>query len=110
MDICRAPAGALQISRTFGEYVGEGIVKSGLLGLYTSSILGAFGKSDRYAGQNAFDVTVGPTAATLRDIYSLVGDLRQGKFTDSDKRKMTKMIPYSNLFYLKLLLNKYNEL
>lgn len=96
--------------------IGNGIVRSGLLGLMGDYTLGAAsamfgGVNTRYAGQNLWGIVAGPGASASLDYADVLTKVLNPdhELTDSDKRKIVRMLPYQNLFWLRAMLDKLNQ-
>jgi hypothetical protein len=60
----------------------------------------------RFASRNISDAFLGPTAGRMQDIAGVVGGTFSGEFKDKEFRALRRSIPYQNLFYLSVALNK----
>ncbi len=75
------------------------ILKGGGLGLYGDFI---FGQYNRY-GHNIYQAMASPAVAAGADIFSILGDVAEGKTDDATKKAEMlahRMTPFRNLFYL----------
>lgn len=63
----------------------------------------------RYASRNVLGALMGPSLGTVEDMATVTGAISQGEFTDSEKRKVRKLLPGQNLFYIRRLLNELEE-
>lgn len=63
----------------------------------------------RYASRNILGALLGPTAGTIEDIRQLTGNISSGDMSDKDIRKIRKMLPGQNLFYMRQLLDSLEE-
>jgi len=63
----------------------------------------------RYASRNILGAVFGPTAGTIEDLNAVTGAIAQGEFTESDLRRVRKLLPGQNLFYIRQLLNTLEE-
>jgi len=59
----------------------------------------------RYASRNIMGALLGPSAGTIEDLNAVTGAIAQGEFTESDLRRVRKLLPGQNLFYIRQLLN-----
>ena len=59
----------------------------------------------RYASRNIMGALLGPSAGTAEDIQAVTGAIASGEFTESDLRRVRKLMPGQNLFYIRQLLN-----
>jgi len=59
----------------------------------------------RYASRNIMGALLGPSAGTIEDLNAVTGAMAQGELTKSDLRRVRKLIPGQNLFYIRQLLN-----
>jgi len=63
----------------------------------------------RYQSRNILGALFGPTAGTIEDLNAVTGAIAQGEFTEADVRRIRKLIPGQNLFYMRQLLNSLEE-
>ena len=63
----------------------------------------------RYVSRNVLGALLGPSAGTVEDIAKVTGAIAEGEFTESDVRRIRKLIPGQNLFYMRNLLNELEE-
>lgn len=63
----------------------------------------------RYASRNIMGALLGPSAGTIEDLNAVTGALAQGEFSESDLRRMRKLLPGQNLFYIRQLLTNLEE-
>ena len=63
----------------------------------------------RYASRNVLGALLGPSLGTAEDIATVTGAMSQGEFTESDLRRVRKLLPAQNLFYIRQLLNTLEE-
>jgi hypothetical protein len=63
----------------------------------------------RYASRNIMGALLGPSAGTVEDLSAVTGAISQGEFTESDLRRVRKLIPGQNLFYIRQLLNSLEQ-
>lgn len=63
----------------------------------------------RYASRNIMGALLGPSAGTIEDLSAVTGAISQGEFTESDLRRVRKLMPGQNLFYIRQLLNSLEE-
>jgi hypothetical protein len=63
----------------------------------------------RYVSRNAVGAALGPSFGTAQDIFQVSGALSTGEFTESDVRKVRKLLPAQNLFYMRWLLDSLEE-
>lgn len=89
----------------------EGISRSGVAGLIGD---GAFLlvpglNSSRFAAFNTTQAIVGPTFGQMGDVTDILNRLSDGEVSSSDTKKMTKMVPMQNLFWLRWGLNQVNK-
>ena len=63
----------------------------------------------RYASRNVLGAIMGPSLGTVEDVATVTGAISQGEFTESEKRKIRKLLPGQNLFYIRRLLNELEE-
>lgn len=83
----------------------EGVSRSGLLGLVGdyAMALNPYAASSRYASLNAVDTVFGPSVGTVKKVYGNFNDIANG---DPEADKMLKLLPYQNLFYIRMLFEK----
>jgi len=70
-----------------------------------NSLLGAPPMS-RYASRNVVGAMLGPSLGTAEDIIQVIGGASSGEFTQKELRKLRKLLPGQNLFYMRRLLNE----
>lgn len=63
----------------------------------------------RYASRNITGALLGPTLGTVEDIRQVSGNISSGDFSDKDIRRIRKMLPGQNIFYMRQLLNAIEE-
>jgi hypothetical protein len=63
----------------------------------------------RYASRNIMGALLGPSAGTIEDLNGVTGAMAQGEFTEADLRRIRKLLPGPNLFYIRQLLNTLEE-
>jgi hypothetical protein len=93
----------------------EGINRSGVTGLFgdyvmglSNAFLGTQGSS-RYAGRSIEGLFLGPSADIIKDLAQATVGVTDGDISDADARKIKRMLPFSNLFYMRLLMQKLQE-
>jgi hypothetical protein len=71
----------------------------------------AFGATpmSRYASRNIMGSALGPSLGTAEDIIQVAGAVSTGDFKRSDLRRIRKLMPGQNLFYMRRLLNELEE-
>ena len=60
----------------------------------------------RYASRNLAGAALGPSFGTAMDLAGIIGAAAAGDFKQNDTRKIRRLLPYQNLFYLRGLLDK----
>lgn len=60
----------------------------------------------RYASRNMAGAVLGPTLGTIEDVFQVAGAASDGSLKDSDKRAMLRLVPASNLFYIRHLMDE----
>lgn len=60
----------------------------------------------RYASRNLAGAVLGPSFGTGMDLANIIGAAAAGDFKQSDTRKIRRLLPYQNLFYLRGLIDK----
>jgi hypothetical protein len=96
---------------TVDKAIIEGISRSGLGGLFGDVMLGLnpWYNSSRYAGVKAEGVILGPSGNLIQEGYQGIADILDGDVTESDIKKIVRLMPYHNVFWLRLLLEKLGE-
>lgn len=101
----------------------EAVDRSGVLGMVTdvnnivervsrgqigaNPFLGADETASRYRGRNLFDAVAGPTVGTIEDLLQLPAPLFEaGGLTQTDVRRLRRLLPFQNLFYLRGILDR----
>lgn len=97
--------------RTTAEWVRDAVDRSGALGMYFEmeslsdkafgiSPTGAFtGKeASRFASRDFFGQLLGPTAGLASEILQVISGIKDGTVTQSDARRIQKLIPGQNHF------------
>ena len=71
----------------------------------------AFGATpmSRYASRNIMGSALGPSLGTAEDIIQVAGAVSTGDFKRSDLRRIRKLMPGQNLFYMRRLLNQLED-
>ena len=106
----------------------EGLLRGGALGLYSDGMAVTqkmtqnwFGLGDlvgietpsRYYARGLLTDILGPTAGLAEDlgysINTLAGLSRGEELTDADRAKGLRMVPFNNIFYLRAVLENYNN-
>lgn len=70
-----------------------------------------FGASpmSRYASRNVTGALLGPSLGTAEDIIQTTGAATSGDFRRADLRRLRKLMPGQNLFYMRRILNELEE-
>lgn len=95
-----------------GVLLKEGITRSGVAGLLGDNIIGSAFGSSRYRSQGLRGTLFGPSVDVLPEaLGGLINIAQKGISSDedlkaSDFKRLIKFIPFSNLFYIKSLINK----
>lgn len=86
----------------------EGIMRSGVAGLFWENALAlAPGiTSSKYAHMNALGIFLGPSFGTASDVVKSYYGLTDGEVSDADMRRLLRLAPFNNIFYLKELIKK----
>ena len=92
-------------------FLANGLSQSGLMGLWMTSALDlGRGLLDpvkrRYEGQNLAGTAMGPSVSQLYQVGDVLGRVSDGNLSDKDIKAGAKMIPFNNLFYMNLLMDK----
>jgi hypothetical protein len=105
-----------EIKSDWSTFVNEGLSNSGLLGLFGDYVLSLnpYTKPSRFASQNSPQTVFGPTIGLAKDVseimYGITHDSKGDKAPISleadDLKKLIKLLPFSNLFYLRILFNQ----
>ena len=99
-------------SDSYTEFLTNGISNSGVTGLLgeAASALNPWYKSTRYAGITAESFLLGPSANLVSDGQSAIaGIIGDTELKDSDLRRMGRMLPFQNLFYIRALMNNVGD-
>jgi hypothetical protein len=98
---------SLDRSGAFGYFWDiNNMIEKGTRGNFgVNSLLGAPPMS-RYASRNVVGAMLGPSLGTAEDIIQIVGGATSGEFTQKELRKLRRMMPGQNLFYMRRLLNE----
>lgn len=96
-----------------GNLLYEGVNRSGILGLLgdpmfafvLNPLLGK-GPGSRYMNQNPVEYMFGPSASVVKILGGVASKSLQGKFDQKTLDSMGHLIPYQNLFWLKMLMDK----
>lgn len=95
-----------------GKIISEGIARSGVGSMMSDMTfaLNPYVESSRYAGLNAQSYIFGPSANMIRDTYDALQPLIKGEeLKDTDKSKIARLLPYHNLFWLRMAMNEIKE-
>ena len=86
----------------------ESLSRSGTLGLFGDYIvaLSPYGTSSRFAGRNTVGNVLGPSVGTISGVGQTINNLSDFDITEKEAQKMLKLLPFQNIFYLRLLLEK----
>lgn len=66
-------------------------------------------QNTRYADRNNVGALLGPTFGLAEDARSVLADASHGDLKDSDIHKIRQMVPYQNVFYLRTLLDAFEN-
>lgn len=113
-----------EVSREPEKVILEGLDRSGVFGYMwdvnnimekltrgevgANKVIGGSPMS-RYASRNVLGALLGPSVGTVEDLATISGSISTGEFSESDLRKVRKMLPGQNLFYMRRLLNNLEE-
>jgi hypothetical protein len=93
----------------------EGISRSGVTGLFgdyvmglSNAFLGTQGSS-RYAGRSVEGMFLGPSADIVKDLAQASVNATDGELTDKDANALKRMMPFSNIFYMRMLMRKLKD-
>jgi hypothetical protein len=93
----------------------EGINRSGITGLFGDYIMGISNAflgtqgSSRYAGRSVEGLFLGPSADIIKDLAQASVNAADGEITDADAKKIKRMMPFANLFYIRMLMEKLKD-
>ncbi len=89
------------------------ISNSGMLGLFGDPLFNQLVKSPvanknayRYQQGGMVEYLGGPSGTTINNAWKIVRDFKSGNVSDSTLKKVWKLTPYNNLFYIKGLINQ----
>lgn len=89
----------------------ESMNRSGLLGLMGDPVFGLILRpyitSSRYMNQSAVEYPLGPSASLIKDLSKVYADSMKLDFDDKTLKAMGHLTPFQNLFWLRLLIDKY---
>lgn len=98
------------------DYTPEGLLaaglsRSGVLGLVGTTALDlgrtlAGESTNRYGDSAVLGAALGPTAGALSDLGKLGSKLSDGEMDEKDAKAVSKLLPFQNLFYLRMLMEK----
>lgn len=108
------------------KWVGEGVDRSGLIGIFSDvnaiaekmdlgySRLHGQDSSSRFQARNTLDAMGGPTVGMLQTLTELGRQAGQGALSQGDIHKIRRMWPYQNVFWARDLFDwgeaKFNEI
>ena len=89
----------------------SGVSRSGVGGLVATTLLDLGlnfynEKTRRFAADNASSVFLGPSAGQIETIIRTMQRVSDGEVSDADKKAVTRMLPFMNLFYIKALTDR----
>lgn len=64
----------------------------------------------RYQSRNVYGAFLGPTADMVSDLFSISSSGFRGEFSEADLRRMKRLLPFQNLFQLRILFNQFEEI
>jgi len=93
------------------DYLLSGISNSGMLGLLGTSVIDTAhsfynDETARFGGSFVSSAILGPSASQIKTVADTTSNLLSGDVTDSEIKAGIRMIPFSNLFYLKALTDR----
>jgi hypothetical protein len=107
---------ALDDDELFGTFISEGLSRSGVLGLMGDALfaLNPYSSNSRYRGLNASSYLGGPSWNLVQDMYKAASPLLPSEggykgLTSADYKKMSRMLPYQNLFWTRAIWNQVNN-
>lgn len=102
-----------------------GLERSGVLGWYQEfnsamakvssgradafRLIGAERPDSRFISRGNFGAFLGPTVGKIEDLMRVTGSVSQGNWTARDTRRIRKLLPAQNLFYIRGLLDKLED-
>lgn len=114
--------GGQPTSERMGDWIKEGISRSGILGWFEEGnalaskmtrggvdmyrMIGADKPLSRYAGRSVLDQMLGPTAGKIGTIAQLTGAAGAQEWSEADTKAVRRLIAGQNLFWLRGALNQ----
>ena len=103
-------------------WVANGLDRSGVLGWLADvdaiayrgvgvSPIGYFSRGgvSRYRSRNMTGAIAGPSARLAEDVFKVAGDVLQGDVDEKTAKAVRRHIPFQNLFYLRMLLDRVSQ-
>jgi len=93
------------------EFMLKGIAQSGLLGLVGTTVLDVSmaamdPKQKLYLGDRVASAALGPSVSQISGMTKVLQKLTDGDVTSKDVNAASRMVPFMNLFYLRILLDQ----
>jgi hypothetical protein len=107
---------AMDDDELFTTFVSEGLSRSGVLGLMGDALfaLNPYSTNSRYRGLNTSSYLGGPSWNLVQDMYKAASPLLPSEgghkgLTSADYKKMSRMLPYQNLFWTRAIWQQVNN-
>lgn len=97
---------------SLGKFLLNGIAASGVAGIMGEAVsaLNPWFRTQRFAAISAESFLLGPSAGLVQDGFSaMAGIVGDSELTSKDLDKLRRMVPYQNLFYLRLLMQQVGD-
>lgn len=106
--IAKARLLGIEPSTDIDTLITEGMMRSGVIGLFWENALALapLPKSSKYAGRNALNIFLGPSFGTMEDSINALYGFTDGELSESDRRRLLRLTPFNNIFYLRNLFEK----
>ncbi len=91
--------------------IAEGVSRSGVSGILGETWFGLnpWTRSTRFAGMKFGNFVFGPSASVAQNMYATAARMATGDFGDSTIKKLRRLIPFNNLFYLRATVNAFGD-
>ncbi len=92
----------------------EAVNRSGMLGLLGDPVFGIvlsnrLGGGSRYLNQGWMEYLLGPSASLLKSGNKIAESIKHGNADDKTLKQAETLLPFQNLFWLRLLMDKVNK-
>jgi hypothetical protein len=99
------------VEEDFDKLLLDGISRSGMLGLVSTAVLDTGisfydEKTRRFGGKFVAGNILGPSAGQIEESTRAIANIIEGDMTDKEKKAAIRMIPFSNIFYIKALIER----